>query len=699
MIIAALVGLPFLEGILLYIIGQKNAGLRDVLSPIFGFAGLLLSVLLLVLPESGSVPGILTYGLSFTSDPFRRVYSLITALMWAFSALFSREYFRHEPEHLSRFLMLFFFTLGATQGVMLSGDVMTSFVFFEILSFTSFPWVIHEETEGAVRAGKTYFFIAVIGGLLIFLGLVLLYHSAGTLSYGALPEAVRLSEQPGRIFAAGIFILLGFGCKAGMFPVHVWLPKAHPVAPSPASALLSGILTKVGIFGILMTAVPAFFGNTAFGLVVLILGTVTMALGAVLALLSVNLKRTLACSSMSQIGFILVGIGSALLLSSYGETEGLALALSGTVLHMINHSLFKLVLFLCSGVCVMTAHTLSLDELRGFGRRKWPLAVSFIIAALGISGVPRGNGYISKTMLHEGLVMAQEYGHEFGAVCPVPLLAAVEWIFLVSGGLTFAYMLKLSVCLFIEKNPDPARQAAYDSQGMGESWPSALSHLLPAVLLPLLGEPRLSVALAAWITGREEVHEFSAFTWGNLKGGLISLGIGAAVYLVVVRHILMKNGSYLDRTPYRLDLEDRLYRPLLLRILPGIGGAFAALFGENRISRKLAAAVLALGKRIAALFGENRLLIPICRILASFGALIANLFAHSLDFLISLTKFRVISKIEEADPAEAFSPVATFFAGTKKAVTPIMENFSFALLMTCIGILVILGVILLTFVI
>ena len=133
-----------------------------------------------------------------------------------------------------------------------------------------------------------------------------------------------------------------------MFPLHIWLPKAHPVAPAPASALLSGILTKSGVFGILVIARNLFRADVAWGDAVLFLGVVTMVLGAVLAVFSVDLKRTLACSSMSQIGFILVGVAMQGLLS--GEN---ALAAWGTILHMLNHSLIKLVLFVAAGVVYM----------------------------------------------------------------------------------------------------------------------------------------------------------------------------------------------------------------------------------------------------------------------------------------------------------------------------------------------------------
>ena len=132
-------------------------------------------------------------------------------------------------------------------------------------------------------------------------------------------------------------MLFGFGAKAGMFPLHVWLPKAHPVAPAPASALLSGILTKTGVFGVLVVSAEIFRYDEQWGKLILCLGVITMFGGAFLAVFSIDLKRTLACSSMSQIGFILVGTGMTELL---GEEN--ALAVRGTILHMVNHSLIKL---------------------------------------------------------------------------------------------------------------------------------------------------------------------------------------------------------------------------------------------------------------------------------------------------------------------------------------------------------------------
>ena len=463
MLVVWLVFSPFIGALIAYILGRRNEKARDCFAIVLTALELVLAVVLAFVHSGGAflqMGGFLVTGLSFEVNGFKAAYAVITALMWAGTTLFAPEYFREERENLNRYWFFVIVTLGATEGVMLSGDLMTSFVFFEILSFTSFTWVIHEQTKEAVKAGYTYLFIAVFGGLVLFMGLALLYYETGTLSYADLKAAVDACPDRGMILAAGICVLLGFGAKAGMFPLHVWLPKAHPVAPSPASALLSGILTKVGIYGILMITLHALVEDYVFGSIILIAGMITMLLGAVLGVFSVNLKRTLACSSMSQIGFILTGVGMLILLSAAGSEEGYAIALPGLLLHMVNHSIIKLTLFMCAGVVVMNLHRLNLDEIRGWGRKKNKLKIAFALGALGISGVPLMNGYMSKTLLHEGIV---EGIHHIEGISGY--LKAAEWIFLVSGGLTFCYMLKLFICIFVEENKDPVLQQKYDMPG------------------------------------------------------------------------------------------------------------------------------------------------------------------------------------------------------------------------------------------
>ena len=492
-------------------------------------------------------------GLYLKLDGFRLIYCCIALFMWSVSILFSKEYFAHYSNKV-RYYGFLLLTMFATLGVFLSADLFTMFIFFEGMSLSSYVWVAQEETEEALKAGVTYLAIAVIGGMVMLMGLFLFNNAVGTLRMDEIYGAVQKvwSEKSTQIYTAGFCMLVGFGAKAGMFPLHFWLPKAHPVAPAPASALLSGILTKCGVFGILVLTAEVFVHDVTWGGVILTLGVLGMLAGAVLAVFSINLKRTLACSSVSQIGFILVGVGMQCFL---GEEN--ALAVRGTFLHMVNHSLIKLLLFNLAGVVYMNLHALDLNAVRGFGRKKPFLMITFLMGALGIGGVPMWNGYVSKTLLHEAIV---EYVHHLQHLGENAFLfQAVEWIFLFSGGLTVAYMLKLFICLFIEKHP--TKQEAYDAQ---KNYISPLSKVvlgLAAVVLPILGAfpgmtmDKMADAVMSFMRSGELAHQVHYFTWVNLKGGLISIAIGVLVYFLVIRKVFIKKERYVDLWPEKLDIE------------------------------------------------------------------------------------------------------------------------------------------------
>lgn len=519
------------------------------------------------------LPEICGYGLSFQIDGFRIAFSALAVLAWTMALLASMEYMKHDG-HRGRYYFFTFVTLFATLGVFLSADFFTALIFFEIMSFTSYTWVAQTEKEAALRAADTYLAVAVIGGLAILMGLFLLFHMYGTLDFEKLGQLVLGTEPTAMRYAAGVCILVGFGAKAGIFPLHIWLPKAHPVAPAPASALLSGMLTKCGIFGAIVLASRLFAGDRAWGTLILVLGACTMFLGALLAVFAMDLKRTLACSSVSQIGFITVGVGMCDML--FGEH---ALAAHGTMLHMINHSLIKLVLFLCAGVIYMNTHELDLNKIRGFGRKKPYLAGCFLAGALAIGGIPLFSGYISKTLLHESIL---EYGGG-------GWMKFLEIVFIFSGGLTIAYMTKLFVTVFAETNTDEALQRSYDEKKYYMTPASAVAVGIPAVILLLWGwmPHRLMDTVADLGSGffaleesGEAVHYFSG---ENLLGAVYSIVIGAVVYLVVIRGALMKKNEtgakvLVNRWPEWLDLENTVYRPLLLRFLPCMFGFICRIF-------------------------------------------------------------------------------------------------------------------------
>ena len=531
-------------------------------------------------------------GLSFKLDGFRLMYVLIATFMWTVSTLFSLEYMKHY-QRKGRYYFFLILTYFATVGVFLSADFYTTFIFFEIMSLASFVWVAQDEKPESLRAAATYLGVAVIGGLVMLMGIFLLYDLTGTLNFD---ELIGLSAQAGllreigypetetRLWAAAVCLFVGFAAKAGAFPLHIWLPKAHPVAPAPASALLSGILTKAGVFGVLILTCYIFMGDTDWGLFILTIGACTMLLGAILALFSIDLKRTLACSSVSQIGFILTGIGMAGLLGDENS-----IALHGSLLHMVNHSLIKLVLFCAAGVVFMNVHSLDLNKVRGFGRRKKMLNLIFLMGALGIGGIPLWDGYISKTLIHESIV---EYRHLLaeGLVSGIvsgTQMALVEWIFLVSGGFTVAYMTKLYICIFVERNMDAKLQEEYDNKKKYMNPVTAVCLLISALVLPLFGMASkytmdALAAISDSFLRTESMEPVNYFSWANLRGGAISILIGIALYLVVVRLLLMKKTEgeweYVNRWPTWLDLENLIYRPILLQALPFVFGVISRVF-------------------------------------------------------------------------------------------------------------------------
>lgn len=572
-------------------------------------------------------------GLSFKFDGFRAVYCCIAVFMWLMTTLFSKEYFHHYTNK-TRYLIFNLLTCAGTIGVFLSADLFTTFIYFEMMSIASYIMVIHDQTSEALDAGLTYLVVAVLGGMVLLMGLFILYTQTNTLVIDELYSAI-VEADSFMIYVSGGCMLFGFGAKAGLFPLHIWLPKAHPVAPAPASALLSGILTKTGVFGMIVISMEIFRENMIWALLILFLGIVTMLLGAVLAVFSTNLKRTLACSSMSQIGFISVGLAMSIFLNEHN-----ALAVRGTILHMVNHSLIKLLLFMIAGVIYMNLHELDLNKIRGFGRKKGLLHVLYLVGALGISGIPFFNGYVSKTLIHESIV-------EFIALTNYSeFFTLVEWLFIIAGGLTLAYMTKLYVCIFIEKNQNEEIQKQYDEKKNYMNSLSTIVLVLCAVCLVLLGMiPNITSDAIANLTQdfmhahhlEHTIHYFSSI---NLIGAFKSIGIGILVYLFMIRPLLIKKNVYLQVWPKVLDLEVILYRPMIQYILPFIG-AF------------------------------------ICRVIASIPEFIMWVFNRTL-----LKK----KKIKKPDQMDYLPQDLQQFSKTSILVSQIESSLSFGLLIAGLGI-------------
>lgn len=616
-----------------------------------------------------SIPEICGRGIGFRMEGFRVVYVILAAFAWTVSSLFALWYTKGE-ENRGRYYFYTLLTLGATLGVFLSVDLYTTFIFFEIMSLASYVWVIQEEDAEAVRASQTYLAVAIIGGLVMLMGIFMIYNSFGTLQYDELTNLSAAASDKTVLYAAGFCLLFGFGAKAGSFPLHIWLPKAHPVAPAPASALLSGILTKAGMYGVLLLTGRLFLGDVLFGQILLFLAVCTMLVGAVLALFSIDMKHILACSSVSQIGFMLVGAGAMCILE-----EEQWLAVQGAILHMVNHSLFKLVLFLLAGVIVKNLESRDLNVIRGFGVGKpWFMAL-YLCAALGIAGIPGFSGFVSKSMLHEAIVLCY---HESGMI----VYKVAEILFLIAGGCTLAYMLKLFMVLFVAK---PSKEVQSFNRKHKTYLPIAMKLALsiPAALIVILGSfPKDTMsriaATAASITAYEEAPEaFEVFTLENMKGGLISVCIGLLLYWCFVRIVITKKVSaketrYVNRFPKRLDMENLIYRPILMGFLLGL---CKKLFGLlDKLTEMLVTAV------------RRTILKPVCETTSvPLSRAIANVIGRICNGIAGFA--RKFSHKHQGAGKDYVESVNRGFDDVSETVKLVSRSLSYGLLTFCVGLL------------
>lgn len=454
---------PFAAGILCLAIADLRRQVAvSVVACLIAAGGL---VALGRLPDPGTelvLPGI---KLVLSSEGIGVILAGFAILLWLASLLFSVSWFKPHQDN-RRYMLLMGATCTGILITFLGGDFLTLFLGFELMSLASWGLVIHSQKEDAYSAGGLYLYLGVGGGLLLLTSLAMVYHYTGSFAF----DAVFPADAP--VDTIALMMLAGFGVKAGMVPVHIWLPEAHPAAPVPASALLSGILIKTGAYGVLRTlglaaSVPEVLRT--LGLTVLLLGIITMTFGVVMALLQHEAKRMLAFHSISQMGYILTGLGVAAFLGSHGG-EGLI----GGVYHMLNHSVFKALLFLTAGSVYMYTHHLNLYKLGGM-YRILPITFVFgIIAAMGIAGFPGLNGFASKTIIHHGLLTAV---HE------LPRLAWTEKVFMVVSAGTVCSFIKFIWFIFAGK----PKEELHAPEGKPETWPVLAGMGLLAAAVIALG--------------------------------------------------------------------------------------------------------------------------------------------------------------------------------------------------------------------
>ncbi|HUC18870.1 MAG TPA: hydrogenase 4 subunit B [Acetobacteraceae bacterium] len=407
MILVLLAGTAVL--LALALAGAVVKGQGRSLYAIASFVAFLSAILALVSlparPETLVLPlGLPWLGWHFRLDPLSAFFLLVVDLGAASSSLFAIGYGRHEAEP-GRVLPFFPLFLAALQLVVLAADAFSFLFSWELMSLASWALVLvqHRDRE-SIRAGYVYLVMALLSGLALLLCFGLLAGASGSYAF----SAMRLAHPaPGLAVLALLLALIGTGAKAGLVPLHAWLPLAHPAAPSQVSALMSGVMTKVAVYAFLRIAFTLLPIPPAWaGLLVTALGGITAVLGVLYALMQHDLKRLLAYHTVENIGIIFIGIGLAMVFrAAGGEEAAAALALTAALFHVLNHSLFKSLLFFGAGAVDRATGTRDMERGGGLIHRMPQTAFFFLIGCAAISALPPLNGFVSEWLTFQAILL------------------------------------------------------------------------------------------------------------------------------------------------------------------------------------------------------------------------------------------------------------------------------------------------------
>jgi proton-translocating NADH-quinone oxidoreductase chain N len=302
-------------------------------------------------------------------------------------SIYSIKYMEHETR-LTEFYTLIIFMIAGMLGIVMSGDFFTLFIFWELMGLSSYVLVSFlKQTWGPIEAGFKYLIMSATAGAFLLLSMALLFGMTGTLNFAVLASSLRGAPTTPWLFFVFSTLIIGFGVKSAIVPLHTWLPDAHPEAPSPISALLSGIVIETGLYA-LTRVLFLIFEPSFFKITIAMLAVLTMTLANVMALLQTDIKRLLAFSSIAQIGYMLIGLAA-----------GTAYGVMGLFFHIFNHSLMKGMAFLSAGSIVHETKTRDIQSLRGVGKMMPITSLSLFISLLGLGGVPGTNGFMSKYVL------------------------------------------------------------------------------------------------------------------------------------------------------------------------------------------------------------------------------------------------------------------------------------------------------------
>jgi hydrogenase-4 component B len=350
--------------------------------------------------------GLPSIGMRFRLDALSAFFLVVVDLGGAISSLYALGYGRHERAPM-RVLPFYPAFLAAMNLVVLADDAFTFLVSWEFMSLASWAIVLaHHEEPSNVRAASTYLIMASFGTFCLMLAFGLLAGPNGGYAFATMRAAPPTAATAA---LAAALALIGTGSKAGLVPLHVWLPLAHPAAPTHVSALLSGVMTKVAVYGFVRIVFDLVGEPTPWsGLLVLMIGGVTAAVGVLYAVMQNDLKRLLAYSTVENIGIIFIGLGLALAFRANAMNWAAALALTAAMLHVLNHSIFKSLLFFGAGAVLVATGERDMERLGGLNRRMPRTAIAFLIGCAAIAGLPPLNGFVSEWLTFQAILVSPQ---------------------------------------------------------------------------------------------------------------------------------------------------------------------------------------------------------------------------------------------------------------------------------------------------
>lgn len=408
------------------------------------------------------------------------VISLLALVSSIYSQSYVREYTGRGAWAMGFFMNLF---IASMLALVVVDNAFYFLVFFEAMSLASYFLVIFDQDQEAVNAGFLYFLIAHAGSVLILISFFILYSHSGSLDFSSF-RTLHLSAP----LASTVFLLafFGFGAKAGMVPLHGWLPRAHPAAPSHASAMMSGVMVKIGVFGIIKVGVDLLGASQLWwGVLVLAFGAVSSVLGVLYALAEHDIKRLLAYHTVENVGIILMGVGVGMIGLASGHPLLAVLGFMAGLYHLLNHAVFKGLLFLGAGAILYRTHTKDMDHLGGLARRMPYTALAFLIGAMAICALPPLNGFVSEWFTYQALF---NMSHDGSFVLRLAGPLAIVMLALTGALATLCFVKAYGVTFSGLPRSEHAEQARE------VPWPMVLAMLLLALLSVVLGVGAFAIA-------------------------------------------------------------------------------------------------------------------------------------------------------------------------------------------------------------